>query len=90
MENTDKIITEETNLVIPEHVALILDGNGRWAKKRGLPRTADFIFARSPKPRQSFPRDERLIHTHHYPVRWPSRQRPHLHNILLKKMLTTS
>ena len=30
MENTDKIITEETNLVIPEHVALILDGNGRW------------------------------------------------------------
>ena len=39
MENTDKIITEETNLVIPEHVALILDGNGRWAKKRGLPRT---------------------------------------------------
>ena len=28
------------NLVIPQHVALILDGNGRWAKKRGLPRTA--------------------------------------------------
>lgn len=26
-------------LVIPEHVAIILDGNGRWAKKRGLPRT---------------------------------------------------
>lgn len=25
--------------VIPEHVAIILDGNGRWAKKRGLPRT---------------------------------------------------
>lgn len=24
---------------IPQHVALILDGNGRWAKKRGLPRT---------------------------------------------------
>lgn len=24
--------------VIPEHVAIILDGNGRWAKKRGLPR----------------------------------------------------
>ena len=24
---------------IPEHVALIMDGNGRWAKQRGLPRT---------------------------------------------------
>ncbi len=28
-----------TNMVIPRHVALILDGNGRWAKRRGLPRT---------------------------------------------------
>ena len=27
------------NPVIPQHVAIILDGNGRWAKKRGLPRT---------------------------------------------------
>ncbi len=27
------------NMTIPKHVALILDGNGRWAKKRGLPRT---------------------------------------------------
>ena len=26
------------NMVIPEHVAVILDGNGRWAKKRGIPR----------------------------------------------------
>jgi len=24
---------------IPNHVAIIMDGNGRWAKKRGLPRT---------------------------------------------------
>ena len=26
------------NKKIPTHVAIILDGNGRWAKKRGLPR----------------------------------------------------
>ncbi len=25
--------------VIPQHVAIIMDGNGRWAKKRGLART---------------------------------------------------
>lgn len=31
--------TEFEAMVIPEHVAIILDGNGRWAKKRGLPRT---------------------------------------------------
>ncbi|MBS6954874.1 MAG: isoprenyl transferase [Enterocloster asparagiformis] len=29
----------DEQMVIPQHVALILDGNGRWAKKRGLPRT---------------------------------------------------
>ena len=25
---------------LPRHIAIVMDGNGRWAKKRGLPRTA--------------------------------------------------
>lgn len=25
---------------VPEHIAMMMDGNGRWAKKRGLPRTS--------------------------------------------------
>lgn len=30
-------------LVIPHHVAIIMDGNGRWAKQRGLPRSEGHI-----------------------------------------------
>src|SRR4051812_25931869 len=26
--------------LVPKHVAIVMDGNGRWAKQRGLPRTA--------------------------------------------------
>ena len=26
------------DIVLPVHVGIIMDGNGRWAKKRGLPR----------------------------------------------------
>lgn len=33
----EKKITAER---MPEHIAIIMDGNGRWAKKRGLPRKA--------------------------------------------------
>ncbi len=32
------MVMEENLNDTPPHVALILDGNGRWAKKRGLPR----------------------------------------------------
>jgi undecaprenyl diphosphate synthase len=32
-----KILNKGT---LPAHIAIIMDGNGRWAKKRGLPRTA--------------------------------------------------
>ena len=28
---------------VPKHVAIIMDGNGRWAKKRGLPRSAGHL-----------------------------------------------
>ncbi len=29
---------------LPRHIAIILDGNGRWARKRGLPRTAGHVI----------------------------------------------
>ncbi|MEE3449799.1 MAG: isoprenyl transferase [Acutalibacteraceae bacterium] len=29
-----------TDIQLPVHIGIIMDGNGRWAKKRGLPRTA--------------------------------------------------
>jgi len=31
---------QRNSLPMPRHIAIIMDGNGRWAKKRGLPRTA--------------------------------------------------
>ena len=42
-----KIIDKKNNNLImkldrekvPEHVAIIMDGNGRWATKKGLPRS---------------------------------------------------
>src|SRR5262249_21361804 len=33
-------ITPINTLNIPRHAAIIMDGNGRWAKSRGLPRLA--------------------------------------------------
>ena len=34
-------VSEQTDLLpVPKHIAIIMDGNGRWAKLRGLPRTA--------------------------------------------------
>ena len=33
---------------VPEHIAIILDGNGRWARKRGMPRTAGMREERRP------------------------------------------
>lgn len=31
---------KDVDLVLPTHIAIIMDGNGRWAKNRSLPRTA--------------------------------------------------
>lgn len=41
-KNTDTLASgsDLAKLKIPEHLAIIMDGNGRWAKKRGLPRVA--------------------------------------------------
>jgi len=36
-EKSEEIIIDKTN--IPAHIAVIMDGNGRWAKERNLPRT---------------------------------------------------
>ncbi len=33
-------LSKKELLPAPQHIAIIMDGNGRWAKKRGLPRTA--------------------------------------------------
>ena len=34
----DASLDAPASLVVPEHVAIIMDGNGRWAQSRGLPR----------------------------------------------------
>ncbi len=43
-QNNSSILRDKINkikeLPVPEHVAIIMDGNGRWAKKRALPRVA--------------------------------------------------
>jgi len=38
--STPRAPTEARLVKIPRHVAIIMDGNGRWAKARGLPRAA--------------------------------------------------
>jgi len=41
-KKSKKIPLEE--LVLPRHIGIVMDGNGRWAKKRGLPRMAGHSF----------------------------------------------
>ena len=33
-------VSDQEQPIIPRHLGIIMDGNGRWAKKRGLPRSA--------------------------------------------------
>ena len=40
IEKNTNTAGERLNVRLPRHIAIIMDGNGRWAKKRGLPRTA--------------------------------------------------
>lgn len=40
MDDSDSINSGTVHRVIPEHIAVIMDGNGRWAKSRALPRHA--------------------------------------------------
>lgn len=33
-------LTDSSNIILPRHIAVVMDGNGRWANKRHLPRAA--------------------------------------------------
>ena len=35
----DPLVSTSGTASVPVHVAIIMDGNGRWAKQRNLPRT---------------------------------------------------
>lgn len=40
LKKDDSTPPQPSDRPVPQHIAVIMDGNGRWAKKRGLPRTA--------------------------------------------------
>lgn len=39
-DKNDDIEITINDIQMPKHIGIIMDGNGRWAKKRGLPRSA--------------------------------------------------
>ncbi len=50
MEETQNVppLTEAPTGVTPRHIAIVLDGNGRWAEQRGLPRTEGHLRGATP------------------------------------------
>lgn len=38
-ETTERSVPQFSNLNLPRHIGIIMDGNGRWAKARSMPRT---------------------------------------------------
>ena len=41
MSANNSMLSPEAKATLPQHVAIIMDGNVRWANARGLPRVAD-------------------------------------------------
>lgn len=42
-----KIKYSSNKRILPVHIGIVMDGNGRWAKKRGLPRSAGHVAGAS-------------------------------------------
>src|ERR1051326_7784438 len=40
MRGGPELLSQIDRSALPAHIAIIMDGNGRWARKRGLPRVA--------------------------------------------------
>ena len=54
---------KQTGGMLPEHIGIIMDGNGRWAQKRGLPRSAGHK-----QVRPYLPGDRAVLPEHRNPV----------------------
>lgn len=54
MNSPIKDLLDDSRIKIPKHIAIVCDGNGRWAKKKGLPRT--FGHRAGTKPIESITR----------------------------------